>query len=72
MKSKREFKGSNYWIAEDLTAINAGKVKSLDVLRTAMKIINVRTTSGKIRVRTLDDSVVMINTAEDINQLATE
>lgn len=72
MKSKREFKGSNYWIAEDLTAINAGKVKTLNELRKAMKIKNVWTTDGKIRVRKLDDSVIMIFTDEDISQLARE
>lgn len=57
---------------EDLTAINAGKFKSLNELRKAMKIKNVWTTDGTIRARKLDDSVVRINTDEDIKQLARE
>ena len=43
MKSKRELKGTDYWIAEDLTSINAEKVKLLNDLRKAKKIRNVWT-----------------------------
>ena len=51
MKEKRRFKGSDYWITEDLTSINAEKLKALNELRKAGKIRNVWSTDGKTRVR---------------------
>ena len=72
MKAKRQFKGSNYWITEDLTYVNLEKLKCLNELRKAGKIRNVWTTDGKIRVRRLNDSVVTITFSEDIKLLARE
>ena len=72
MKAKRHFKGSNYWITEDLTSVNLEKLKCLNELRKAGKIRNVWTTDGKIRVRRLNDSVVTITSSEDIKLLTRE
>lgn len=72
MKEKSRFKGSDYWITEDLTSINAEKLKALNELRKAGKIRNVWSTDGKIRVRRLNDSVVTITSVEDIKLLARE
>ena len=72
MKQKRRFKGSDYWITEDLTSINAEKLKSLNELRKAGKIKNAWSTDGKIRVRRLNDSVVTVTSVEDIKLLARE
>ena len=72
MKAKRQFKGSNYWITEDLTSVNLEKLKYLNELRRDGKIRNVWTTDGKIRVRRLNDSIVTITSFDDIKLLARE
>ncbi len=69
MQVKRCFKGSDYWITEDLTSINAEKMKALNELRKAGKIRNVWSTDGEIQVRRLNDSVVTITSVEDIKLL---
>ena len=70
MKAKKALKGSEVWLAEDLTSENAEKVKLLNEIRKVKKIKNVWTIDGKIRVRELDDTVIMINTRDEIQQLA--
>ena len=70
MKSKKALKGSDFWLAEDLTPENAKRVKSLNEIRRNNKIKSVWTIDGKIKVRNLDDSVVMITTNDQIEQLA--
>ena len=72
MKTKKEFKGTEFWVTEDLTSENAAKVKSLNQLRKDNKIKNVWTVDGKIRVKKLNDTIVMINTKDEIQQLAIE
>ena len=72
MKTKRQFKGSNCWITEDLTSVNLEKLKYLNELRRAGKIRNVWTTDGKIRVRRLNDSIVTTTSFDDIKLLARE
>ena len=72
MKAKRQFKGSNYWITEDLTSVNLEKLKYLNELRRAGEIRNVWTTDGKMRVRRLNDSIVTITSFDDIKLLARE
>ena len=70
MRAKKALKGSEFWLAEDLTSENAEKVKLLNEIRKVKKIKNVWTIDGKIRVRKLDDTVIMINTRDEIQQLA--
>ena len=53
-------------MAEDLTSENAEKVKLLNEIRKVKKIKNVWTIDGKIRVCKLDDTVIMINTRDEM------
>ena len=48
MKAKKEFKGSQFWITEDLTKQNAERMKALNQMRIANKIKGAWTTDGKI------------------------
>ena len=70
MKAKKALKGSEFWLAEDLTSETAEKVKLLNEIRKVKKIKNVWTIDGKIRVHELDDTVIMNNTRDEIQQLA--
>ena len=69
MRRKKDLKGSDFWLVEDLTHENAERMKILNGLRKANKIMGVRTVDGKIKVRKLDDSVVMIRSRDDIAEL---
>ena len=69
MRAKKEFKGTEYWVTEDLTSENADKVKVLNQLRKDNKIKSVWTVDGKIRVKKLNDTIVMITTKDEIQQL---
>ena len=69
MQAKKEFKGTDFWLAEDLTRENAERVRILNGMRKENKIKSVWTIDGKIKVRKLNDSVVMINSRYDIGQL---
>lgn len=69
MQAKKEFKGTDFWLTEDLTRENAERVKILNGMRRENKIKSVWTIDGKIKVRKLNDSVVMINSRDDIGQL---
>ena len=69
MEAKRKFKGTDFWIAEDLTSQNAEKMKSLNQLRNAVKIKSVWTMDSKIRVKKLNDTIVMITSNEEIQQI---
>ena len=57
MQAKKEFKGTDFWISEDLTYKKAERVKIVNGMRKENKIKNVWTIDGKIKVRKLDDSV---------------
>ena len=70
IKAKRKFRGTNFWIAEDLKSQNAEKVKRLNELRKAGKIKSVWAMDGKIRVKKLNDTIVLINSDEEIQHLA--
>ena len=69
MQAKKEFKGTDFWISEDLTYKKAERVKIVNGMRKENKIKNVWTIDGKIKVRKLDDSVIMINSGKDIGRL---
>ena len=69
MKAKKEFKGSQFWITEDLTKQNAEKMKALNQMRIANKVKGAWTTDGKIKVRKMDDTIVMISSQDEIQQL---
>ena len=69
MKAKKEFKGSQFWITEDLTKQNAERMKALNQMRIANKIKGAWTTDGKIKVRKMDDTIVMISSQDEIQQL---
>ena len=69
MKAKKEFKGSQFWITEDLTKQTAERMKALNQMRIANKIKGAWTTDGKIKVRKMDDTIVMISSQDEIHQL---
>ena len=68
MRAKKALKGSEFWLAEDLTSETAEKVKLLNEIRKVKKIKNVWTIDGKIRVHELDDTVIMNNTSSTVGQ----
>jgi len=59
IKAKKEFKGTDNWITEDFTRMNAARVKHLNELRLNRKFKNVWTIDGKIKAKE-KDIVVMI------------
>ena len=69
MKAKKGFKGSQFWITENLTKENAKRMKVLNQMRVANKIKGAWTIDGKIKVWKMDDTIFMISSQDEIQQL---
>ena len=69
-ESEEKIQGKKLLDREDLTSQKAEKVKRLNELRKAGKIKSVWRMDGKIRVKKLNDTIVLINSNEEIQHLA--